>query len=193
VTVPIDPPLEAGPSIIYFCCTHHIEFGYPLAKRSLCISRPLASNPFFSNFIQHLTRCTYKDEILSHLTLELHRFLNVSVVTFWEIHDNLKPVIQYPEAKDPLLTEADANAIQWALAHQIRSGKSTENFSDARYLYLPIKIGNNSLGVVGISAPKDQLTIDDFRITQTVIDQAALAIDRLNYLKNKLNKRTYER
>jgi hypothetical protein len=39
------------------------------------------------------------------------------------------------------------------------------------------------LGVVGIWALKDQLTIDDFRVAQTLIDQAALAIDRLNYMK----------
>lgn len=138
---------------------------------------------FFSNFTQKLTLCTQKDEVLSHLCQELHRFLNISVIAFWERYENLVPAIQYPETKDLALAEADASAIQWALAHQSRSGRSTENFSDARYLYLPIKIGKNSLGVVGIWALKNQLTIDDFRIAQTLIDQAALAIDRLNYIK----------
>lgn len=139
---------------------------------------------FFSTFVQRLARCIHKEEVLSLLCHELHRFLNVSVSAFWEIHDTPNPVIQYPETKDPNLTEADASAIQWALAHQIRSGRSTENFSDASYLYLPIKIGNNSLGVIGIWALKDPLTTDDFRVAQTVIDQAALAIDRLNYITN---------
>jgi len=74
------------------------------------------------------------------------------------------------------------------LAHQSRSGRSTKNFSDARYLYLPIKIGKNSLGVVGIRALKGQLTIDDLRMAQTLIDQAALAIDRLNYVSKPKKK-----
>lgn len=140
---------------------------------------------FFSSFIQYLTRCTCKDEVLAHLCQELHRFLNISVIAFWEIHDNPNPAIQCPETKGFELTEADASAIQWALAHQTRSGRSTGNFSDARYLYLPIKIGNNSLGVIGIWSLKGQLTIEDFRIAQILIDQAALAIDRLSYIKNR--------
>lgn len=138
---------------------------------------------FFSGFIRQLIRYSDKDDVLSHLVRELHRFLKISVIAFWDTQEGLKPVIQYPQLKEPDLTEADASAIQWALAHQNRSGRSTENFPDARYLYLPIKIGNNSLGVVGIWALKDQLTIDDFRVAQTLIDQAALAIDRLNYMK----------
>lgn len=138
---------------------------------------------FFSTFIQKLTRCSHKDEVLSHLAQELHQFLNVSVIAFWESHGDFKPAIQYPETKDLALNEVDTSAIQWTLAHQRRSGRSTENFSDASYLYLPLKIGNNNLGVIGIWALKDQLTIDDFRIAQTLIDQAALAIDRLSYIK----------
>jgi len=138
---------------------------------------------FFSGFIRQLIQYSDKNDVLSHLVRELHRFLKISVIAFWDTQEGLKPVIQYPQLKEPDLTEADASAIQWALAHQNRSGRSTENFPDARYLYLPIKIGNNSLGVVGIWALKDQLTIDDFRVAQTLIDQAALAIDRLNYMK----------
>ena len=138
---------------------------------------------FFSGFVRQLIQYSHKDDVLSHLVRELHRFLKISVIAFWDTQEGFKPVIQYPEMKEVDLTEADASAIQWALAHQNRSGRSTENFSDARYLYLPIKIGNNSLGVVGIWALKNQLTIDDFRVAQTLIDQAALAIDRLNHLK----------
>ncbi len=138
---------------------------------------------FFSGFIRQLIQYSDKNDVLSHLVRELHRFLKISVIAFWDTQEGLKPVIQSPQLKEPDLTEADASAIQWALAHQNRSGRSTENFPDARYLYLPIKIGNNSLGVVGIWALKDQLTIDDFRVAQTLIDQAALAIDRLNYMK----------
>ncbi|MBX9805751.1 MAG: DUF4118 domain-containing protein [Alphaproteobacteria bacterium] len=140
---------------------------------------------FYSNFVQKLTLCKYRDDVLALLCQELYRFLNISVIAFWEIHENLTPAIQYPEERDLGLTTSDESAIQWALAHQSRSGRFTDNFSDARYLYLPIKIGNNSLGVVGIWALKDQLTIDDFRIAQTLIDQAALAIDRLNHIKKR--------
>lgn len=140
---------------------------------------------FFSRFVGQLTKCIHKDEALALLCQELHRFLNISIIAFWEVQGNLTPVVQYPETLDFPLTEGDASAMQWALAHQSRSGKSTENFSDAHYLYVPIKIGNNSLGVVGVRALKDQLTLDDFHVAQTVIDQAALAIDRLSYIKNQ--------
>lgn len=135
---------------------------------------------FFSQFTQKLLQCSGKNEVLHHLCQQLHLFLNLSVIAFWDIQENLVPTVQYLKTKPIELTESDANAIQWALAHQIRSGRSTENFSDAHYLYLPIKIGNNSFGVVGIWAIKDQLTIDDFRVAQTLIDQAALTIERFD-------------
>ncbi len=141
---------------------------------------------FFSDFANQLTRYSRKDQILAHLCKELHRFLKISVIGFWDIHENLNPKFQFPKMKDLGLTEVDASAIQWALAHKNRSGKSTENFSDAAYLYLPIKIGNNSSGVVGIRAIKDQLTIDDLHIAQTLIDQSSLAIDRLSLLEKQL-------
>jgi len=137
---------------------------------------------FFSKFVHHIAECMNRDEVLRYLCQELHRFLKISVIAFWDKGENLTPTVQYPESKILELTEADRNAIQWALAHKKRSGRSTDNFSDASYLYLPIKIGNNSLGVVGIWALKSQLTVDDFRVTQTLIDQAALAIDRLHYV-----------
>lgn len=140
---------------------------------------------FFSEFAKQLTVYSNRDEIMNHLCKELHRFLHISVIAFWDIHDNLSPPFQFPKTKDIDLTEADASAIQWALAHKSRSGTSTGNFSDAAYLYLPLIIGNNSLGVVGIRALKDQLTIDDLNIAQILIDNSALAIDRLNYLSEQ--------
>ncbi|MBM3632610.1 MAG: sensor histidine kinase KdpD [Alphaproteobacteria bacterium] len=143
---------------------------------------------FFSNFTTQLTRHRAKEQILSYLCKELHQFLNISVIAFWEIHDKFTPAHRFPKTKNPELTPVDESAIQWALAHQSRSGRSTKNFSDARYLYLPIKIGKNSLGVVGIRALKGQLTIDDLRMAQTLIDQAALAIDRLNYVSKPKKK-----
>lgn len=143
---------------------------------------------FFSNFTTQLTRLSGKERILSYLCKELHQFLNISVIAFWEIHDKFTPAQKFPKTKKPELTPVDESAIQWALAHQSRSGRSTKNFSDARYLYLPLKIGKNSLGVVGIRALKNELTIDDLRMAQTLIDQAALAIDRLSYVTRPKSK-----
>jgi two-component system sensor histidine kinase KdpD len=140
---------------------------------------------FFSEFATHLAKCSKKEQVLAHLCKELNRFLNVAIIGFWEIHENLTPAYQAPKVKDLELDEKDASAIQWALAHKSRSGRSTDNFSEARYLYLPIKLGNNSLGVIGIRALKAQLTIDDLRIAQILVDQSALAIDRLLNMKQQ--------
>jgi two-component system, OmpR family, sensor histidine kinase KdpD len=137
---------------------------------------------FFSKFSNQLVKYSNREQVIAFLCKELHRFLNISVIAFWDTHDNLKPVFQSPTIKNLDLTGSDASAIQWALAHKSRSGKSTENFSDAAYLYLPLKMGNNSIGVVGIRALKNQLTVDDLNIAQILLDHSALAIDRLNHL-----------
>jgi len=197
---------------------------------------------FFSGFIQQITYYSSQEEILRYLCQELHRFLDINVIAFWDIQGkNFQPIVQYPETQQFEMNKVDADAIQWALAHQIRSGRSTDNFSDARYLYLPIKIRNYipmsddfpeilgprwggifdpvltprvgssegeigdektisdrwpnlqkiighgyCTGVIGIWALRAHLTVDDLRIAQILIDQAALAIDRLHYMKKSL-------
>jgi two-component system sensor histidine kinase KdpD len=139
---------------------------------------------FFSAFVQHLVLCVHKDDILRHLCRQIHIFLKFPVIAFWDNQQHHVPVIRYPETLDVNLTEDDINAVQWTLSRQRRSGRSTENFSDAHYLYLPIKIEESSLGVIGICTIKNHLGIEDYRIAQTLIDQAALAIDRLNYINS---------
>lgn len=143
---------------------------------------------FFAAFVRDLMSCSHKDQVLHHLCHQLNDFIGVSVIAFWDDQENFMPVVQYPNAKPVELGDTDTNAIQWALAHHARAGQSTETFSDAHYLYLPIKLENNSLGVVGVRSLKGSLTLDDFRITQILVDQAALAIDRLSYLKGKITK-----
>ncbi len=135
---------------------------------------------FLSAFSRDLMHCSNKDQVLDHLCRQLHNFIKVSAVGLWDDLTDFRPIVDYSDLKPVLLKEIDANAIQWALAHQSRSGRSTETFSDASYLYLPIKVGNNSLGVVGIWPLKDSLTIDEFRIAQILVNQAAFAIERLN-------------
>ena len=135
---------------------------------------------FFADYAHRLTLCTHKEEALRHLCRQLYSFLKIPVIAFWDNQRGLVPAVQFPATKDIKFSDDDTHAIQWTLAYKTRSGHLTDNFSDAHYLYLPIKIGNNSLGVVGIWAVKGRLTIQDFRVAQALIDQAALAIDRLD-------------
>jgi two-component system sensor histidine kinase KdpD len=177
--------LEGWVVVLSFCFTTFVVSNLAMHSRNVLVVSQgrLRQLRFFSNFTNQLTQLSTRDQILKLLCKELHRFLTINVIAFWDIHESLKPQIQYPKTRKFELADVDESAIQWALAHQKRSGRSTDNFTDAHYLYIPIKIGKNSLGVVGIWAMKDSLTIDDFRIAQTLIDQSALAIDRLSHLK----------
>ena len=67
-----------------------------------------------------------------------------------------------------------------------------DKFLKCPYLYLLREIGNNSLGAVGIWALRDKLTIDGFCVAQTLIDQTALAIDRVDYMKQPQIKKVYK-
>ncbi len=85
----------------------------------------------------------------------------------------------FPEP--PNLGEADRAAARWAWDHHRPAGRGSATLSGAKWLFFPMRTGRGAIGVVGIDGDKPGalLTPDQRRLLDALIDQGALAIERV--------------
>src|SRR5258707_2177473 len=93
------------------------------------------------------------------------------------------------------LDEADVAAAKWAWQNNRVAGRGSDTLPGAKRLFLPMRTGRGAIGVMGIDSDKTGplLTPDQRRLLDALIDQAALAIERV-YLVEDVDraKRTLE-
>src|SRR6185436_14006426 len=106
--------------------------------------------------------------------------LKVRVVLLLPEDGSIAVKAGYPP--EDTLDEADLAAAKWAWQSDRPAGRGSENLPGAKWLFLPMRTGRGPVGVVGIDTgrPGALLTPDQRRLLDALIDQAALAIERVN-------------
>ena len=77
-------------------------------------------------------------------------------------------------------------AAKWAWDSNRAAGRGSENLPGAKRLFLPMRTGRGAIGVVGIDTDKPGpiLTPDQRRLLDALIDQGALAIERVHLVED---------
>jgi two-component system sensor histidine kinase KdpD len=106
--------------------------------------------------------------------------LKVRVVLLLPEGDSIAVKVGYPP--EDTLDEADLAAANWAWANNRAAGRGSDTLPGAKRLFLPMRTGRGAIGVVGIDSdkPGPLLTPDGRRLLDALIDQSALAIERVN-------------
>src|SRR5262249_50557217 len=93
------------------------------------------------------------------------------------------------------LDAADLAAATWAWEHDRSAGRGSDTLPGAKRLFLPMHTGRGAVGVVGIDSdkPGPLLSPDQRRPLDALMDQAALAIERVRLVEDlDKTKRTVE-
>jgi two-component system sensor histidine kinase KdpD len=93
------------------------------------------------------------------------------------------------------LDNADLAAANWAWENNRSAGRGSDTLPGAKRLFLPMRTGSGAIGVVGIDRdkPGPLLTPDERRLLDALIDQGALAIERVHLVEDMDRvKRTIE-
>jgi two-component system, OmpR family, sensor histidine kinase KdpD len=93
------------------------------------------------------------------------------------------------------LDKADLAAANWAWGNDRPAGRGSDTLPGAKRLFLPMRTGRGPIGVVGIDSDKSGplLTPDERRLLDALIDQGALAIERVHLVEDMDRvKRTVE-
>lgn len=119
------------------------------------------------------------DDVLWASAYQTALMLKVHVVVLLPEEGTIAVKGAYPP--EDRLDEADVAAAKWAWQNNRPAGRGSDTLPGARRLFLPMQTGRGIIGVVGIESdrPGALLSPDDRRLLDALIDQSALAIERV--------------
>ena len=133
------------------------------------------------------------DDVLWASAYQTALMLKVRVVLLLPENGSIAVKAGYPP--EDMLDEADVAAAKWAWQNNRTAGRGSDTLPGAKRLFLPMRTGRGAIGVVGIDSdkPGPLLTPDDRRLLDALIDQSALAIERVHLVEDMERvKRTVE-
>jgi two-component system sensor histidine kinase KdpD len=133
------------------------------------------------------------DDVLWATAYQTALMLKVRVVLLLPEGDSIVVKAGYPP--EDILDEADVAAAKWAWQNNRSAGRGSDTLPGAKRLFLPMRTGRGAIGIIGIDSdkPGPLLTPDHRRLLDALIDQSALAIERVRLVEDlERAKRTAE-
>jgi two-component system sensor histidine kinase KdpD len=133
------------------------------------------------------------DDVLWASAYQIALMLKVRVVLL--LPDNGTIVVKAGYPPEDILGDADIAAAKWAWENNHVAGRGSDTLPGARRLFLPMRTGRGAVGVMGIDSdkPGPLLTPDQRRLLDALIDQSAVAIERVHLVEDMDRvKRTVE-
>ena len=120
------------------------------------------------------------DDVLWATAYQIALMLKLRVVLLLPENGSLAVKAGYPP--EDVLDEADIAAAKWAWEHNRPAGRGSDTLPGAKRLFLPMRTGRGAIGIVGLDGdkPGPLLTPDQRRLLDALIDQGALAIERVH-------------
>jgi len=133
------------------------------------------------------------DDLLWATAYQAALMLKVRVVLLLPRDGTITVAAGYPP--EDVLDDADLAAAKWAWQNNRPAGRGADTLPGAKRLFLPMRTGRGPIGVIGIDGdkPGPLLTPDERRLLDALIDQSALAIERVHLVEDMDQvKRTVE-
>ncbi|HTS40504.1 MAG TPA: sensor histidine kinase KdpD [Xanthobacteraceae bacterium] len=124
------------------------------------------------------------DDVLWASAYQTALMLKVRVVLLLPENGSIAVKAGYPP--EDRLDAADLAAAKWAWENDHPAGRGADTLPGARRLFLPMHTGRGAIGVVGIDSDKTGplLTPDQRRLLDALMDQAALAVERVRLVED---------
>jgi two-component system, OmpR family, sensor histidine kinase KdpD len=133
------------------------------------------------------------DDVLWATAYQIALMLKVRVVLLLSENSSIAVKAGYPP--EDMLADGDVAAAKWAWENNRPAGRGSDTLPGAKWLFLPMRTGRGAIGVIGIDSdkPGPLLTPDERRLLDALIDQGALAIERVYLVEDMARvKRTVE-
>jgi len=156
------------------------------------VSRARTTESLYA-FSRKLSGAGTLDDILWATAYQAALMLKVRVVLLLPENDAIVVKAGYPP--EDTLDEADLAAARWAWQSNRAAGRGSDTLPGAKRLFLPMHTGRGAVGVVGLDSDKSGplLTPDRRRLLDALMDQAALAVERVRLVEDlDRAKRTVE-
>lgn len=136
------------------------------------------------SFSRKLAGTATLDDVLWATAYQTALMLKVRVVLLLPEDGMLTVKAGYPPEDE--LDQADLAAANWTWGHDRPAGRGSDTLPGGKRLFLPIRTGRGPIGVVGIDDDKTGplLTPDQRRLLDALMDQGALAIERVRLVED---------
>jgi two-component system sensor histidine kinase KdpD len=130
-------------------------------------------------FSRKLAGTATLDDVLWATAYQIALLLKVRVVLLLPEDGVITVKAGYPPEDE--LDKADLAAANWAWGNDRPAGRGSDTLPGAKRLFLPMRTGRGLIGVIGIDDDRTGplLTPDQRRLLDALVDQGALAIERV--------------
>jgi two-component system sensor histidine kinase KdpD len=132
-------------------------------------------------FSKKLAGIVSLDDLLWAAAYQIAHSLKTDVVIVLPDADGvLRVKAGFPPEDD--LDQAELGAAKWSFENNRPAGRGSETLPGARRLFLPLRTGSGAVGVVGLARGQRSemlLTPDERRLLDALMDQSAVAIERV--------------
>jgi two-component system sensor histidine kinase KdpD len=136
------------------------------------------------SFSRKLAGAVTLDDVLWATAYQTALMLKVRVVLLLPSNGTIAVKSGYPP--EDTLDDADVAAANWTFENDRPAGRGSDTLPGAKRLFLPMRTGRGAIGVVGIDSDKTGplLTPDQRRLLDALMDQGALAIERVQLVED---------
>lgn len=128
-----------------------------------------------------LERVKNKEEIIEATASQLIKLLNRDLVIYLaQDEELLKPrlfAVNKNLVKEDYVTENEKEVATWVLKNNKRAGATTETLSNAKCLYLSIRMNEAVYGVIGIAVKEKALDAFEHSVLLSILGECALALE----------------
>jgi two-component system sensor histidine kinase KdpD len=138
-------------------------------------------------FSRKLTGVGTLDDLLWAAAYQAAMMLKVRVVLLLPEGGSLVVKAGYPP--EDRIDSADLAAAKWAWENNQPAGRGSDTLPGAKRLFIPMRTARSGIGIIGIDSDKPGalLSPDERRLLDSLIDQTALAIERV-LLVNEMDR-----
>ncbi len=135
-------------------------------------------------FSRKLASCGNLDDVLWATVFQIASMLKVRVVVL--LPENGRVVVKAGYPPEDQLDDADIAAAKWCFDNDQPTGRGADTLPGAKRLFLPMRTGRGTIGVVGLDsdAAGPILTPDRRRLLDALSDQGSLAVERVRLVED---------
>jgi two-component system sensor histidine kinase KdpD len=141
-------------------------------------------------FTRRLSGLATLDAVAEAAASEIHASLGRSVVVMLARDDDLDLTASWPP--EDTLDAAPMTAARWAYSHVEPAGADTATLPLIPWFFVPLRIGDKTLGVVGVAKPLGAPPLDSEAraLLDTLSEQTAAALERASLAREMVSART---
>jgi two-component system sensor histidine kinase KdpD len=145
-------------------------------------SRAMTTNALYT-FSKNLASIAKMDDLLWASVSQIAASLKADVVILLPTVDgNLEAAASFPPGDT--IDDTDRGAAKWSFERGRPAGRGADTLPGARRLFMPLRTSRGAVGVVGIGQGRRadiMLTPDERRLLDALMDQTAVAIERVRF------------